>query len=167
MMNGISPRDLLVYVIRPTLELLQDQSGYPLATYNAEQLLLATAAQESRCGHWLHQRPSGPAMGIYQMEPPTFEWVRKALWHRAPRMWQAIDELVLANFPKNMEANLVYATAVARGRYWLVKDALPAVHDLPAMWAYYKKHWNSEKGATTEDQFAEAWMEFVDGVIRT
>lgn len=159
----IEASHLLRRVVRPTLEIMQEESGYPLATVAAEQLLLATAAQESQCGRYLEQLNGGPGMGIYQVEQATFEWARKALWHRHPRIWMAIDRLVIPNYPDNMRANLIYATAFARGRYWLVKDPLPQPGDRDGMWGYYKEHWNSMDGKAERGDFMLAWAMHLEG----
>jgi hypothetical protein len=55
---GIRSYDLRQYVIRPTLQRLG------LWSLAAENLLLGTAAQESKLGYYLHQL-EGPALGLY------------------------------------------------------------------------------------------------------
>jgi len=62
---GLDAEQLAKYVIRPTLEYI----GWHSAV--AEQLVLGTAITESRL-RFLKQLGSGPALGIYQMEPATF-----------------------------------------------------------------------------------------------
>ena len=39
----------------------------------AENLLMGTAAQESALGEYIRQLGNGPALGIFQMEPETFD----------------------------------------------------------------------------------------------
>ena len=63
---GINPNQLLRYVIKPALTLLDMESPA------AEALMLGTVAQESHCGRYLHQLGKGPALGIFQMEPTTY-----------------------------------------------------------------------------------------------
>lgn len=63
----IQPDHLLQDVIRPALAVIGLQS------VAAEQLLLGTAAAESRLGTYLHQQGNGPALSPWQIEPATHE----------------------------------------------------------------------------------------------
>ncbi len=165
----IEPSHLLQYVIRPTLATLAEVSGLPLASEAAERLLLATAAQESQCGRYLHQI-GGPARGIYQIEPATYIDVIGRL---DEKRWPKLRGVVLglrndALMPRNtqMEGNLLYATAVARANYWLVPEELPAADHKEGIWVYYKKYWNSALGAASREQFMRAWDEHVEDAVR-
>ena len=62
----MNSQQLLDYIIKPTLEYM----GGNYNSKNAQMLLLATAAIESKCGHYIKQI-NGPALGIWQMEPET------------------------------------------------------------------------------------------------
>ena len=44
-----------------------------LVSQEAENLLMGTAAQESALGEYIRQLGNGPALGIFQMEPETFD----------------------------------------------------------------------------------------------
>ena len=63
----IQPEHLVKYVIEPVLKTLD------LYSEDAVNLVLGTACVESECGRWLHQLGTGPALGIYQMEPDTHD----------------------------------------------------------------------------------------------
>ena len=68
--------NLKKYIIIPTLDYMRMNSN------SAVNLLLGTAAQESRLGKYLHQI-NGPALGIYQCEPNTLDDIfNKYLRHR-------------------------------------------------------------------------------------
>src|SRR6266478_1286657 len=79
----MKPDQLRFYIVRPSLAFL----GTALATRFAEDLLLATCAQESRLGEYLHQE-NGPALGIYQIEPASLHDLWFWVQHRRPR-WDA------------------------------------------------------------------------------
>lgn len=157
------PQTLHDYIVFPTLQ----KMGPKYNTAAARQLVIATAAQESHCGAYFKQI-TGPALGIYQMEPPTvgdlFDNFLK------PRK---LEPLVMQfASPAGIESpelisllgELFYATALARMNYWRRAGAHPAFDDFPAMWAYYKKYWNSYLGAATEKEFKANWNKFVKPV---
>lgn len=48
-----------------------------LYSVEAIDLLMLTAAQESHLGKYIQQLGSGPARGIFQMEPKTLQDLRK------------------------------------------------------------------------------------------
>ena len=70
-------RDLLEWVIRPTLHALD------MAGERAETLMLATALVESG-GRHTRQIGGGPALGLWQMEPETHDdiYTHYLLLHR-------------------------------------------------------------------------------------
>lgn len=146
----IHPTHLLHYVIRPVLKDLN------LYSPQAERLLLGTACKESECGLWLKQIGGGPALGIYQMEPDTHLDHLMFLDRRVPlklkvRAWGTGQD--------DMAGNLYYATAMCRVHYLRVPEPIP--NDLPAQAAYYKKYYNTEKGAATIQEYIDAWNTFV------
>jgi hypothetical protein len=161
--SGIAPTHLRVHVIEATLR--------PLGLWSpaAEDLLLGTAAVESRCGQFLVQHGGGPALGIFQMEPETHDdiwqnWLRYRTHHLDdltmagirsgdPMVWPSADHLV---------TDLAYATAMARFHYRRVPEALPNAGDVPALARYWKQHYNTPLGAGTEAKFISAWNELVD-----
>ena len=62
----INAVQLLYLVIDPALDALHMNSA------SARKLLHYTAACESNCGEYIKQFPSGPALGIFQMEVNTY-----------------------------------------------------------------------------------------------
>src|SRR5260370_40232291 len=75
----------------------------PLGLYSAdaEELLMATCAQESLLGQYRHQ-VNGPAIGIVQDEPADFN----DLWKNYPngtRLGEEIDALASTQPPRPME----------------------------------------------------------------
>lgn len=160
----INTKQLIELIIQPTLK---DLNLYSLA---AEQLLAGTCAQESGMGTYLAQIPGGIAKGAWQMENETFFdlwenfinfkgnlWVRIAI---ASGMGDNFPLPDLDGKPGMMIHNLKYACAMARMHYLRVKEPLPAANDIPALAAYWKKYYNTSKGAGTEEQFIANWNKY-------
>lgn len=111
---GICPKELIDFVIRPTLEHLGAWS------LNAEQLLLGTAAQESGLGY--HLGNQGAGCGIYCISADTHQqvWDQYLAFH--PDFASAVRGLAsqkefLSHPHAELSTNLAYATAVAWAIY--------------------------------------------------
>jgi len=144
---GITVRALVEQVIGPALS----QTG--LYTRSAEQLMLGTAAQESRLGSFLKQF-EGPALGIWQVEPKTHH----DIWNN---YLKGNDELIkkicnacyipLPNFgtipyDEILIYNLRYACIMGRLVYFRNRTILPAFDDIQGQAVYWKTVYNSFKG---------------------
>jgi len=150
----IYPLHLRQYVIRPVLQHL----GLPCPDV-AEELLILTAAQESRCGYFLHQ-VRGPALGIYQMEPATHADIRRYLSHN-PDLKSRVDSFSVTGEPGELVWNLSYATAMTRVMYYRVREALPSPGDVRGLAQYWKSHYNTFLGSGQVDHALEAYMRVV------
>jgi hypothetical protein len=152
---------LLDCVIRPTLDYMADASGLPLNTDAAAFLLLGTAAAESKLGKYLKQYPAGPAVGIYQIEPRTFEDMM--VWVNLSDQRSAALKPFLSIKPyphvRQLIGNLFLATAASRLYYWRITSPLPQSDDLPGMAQYWKRYYNTEAGKGTPEKFIQAWLE--------
>lgn len=146
---AIDQLQLRKYIIRPAL------SKHGLWSASAEELLMLTAAQESRLGEFIHQLGDGPALSPWQIEPTTFEWLRnkypKILHHRDA------SELVF---------DLRLGALVARLRYLVDPMPLPPHNDVEAMAKLWKNVYNTNEGKGTWQQAAEAYRKYVAGVKR-
>ncbi len=156
-MLGIHTAELRFEVVRPTLHDLG------LWSECAENLLLGTAAVESHMGHKLHQE-QGPALGIYQIECATHDdlWQNYLNWHQdlANRiMGFASQRSAKAGLERDLVVNLAYATAIARAIYSRVGEELPPADDPEALGAYWKKHYNTEKGRGSVEHFVECFWQ--------
>ena len=129
-------------IITPALEDLK------LLSIEAIELLIFTCAVESKGGTFVKQ-VKGSALGIYQMEPRTYNdiWVNY-LTHKLPLRLQMIHNFDCNNIPSEdrMIYDLRYATAMARIHYARVQEPLPNAKDLKAIWNYYKLHYNTLEG---------------------
>lgn len=156
---AISADHLRQHVIRPACEAIG------LHSPAAEELLLGTACQESKCGTFLKQLGVGPALGIFQMEPATYKDLWANFLSGRPELaqklrWMAPDHDEQPPHAAEMVWNLRYAAAMARVHYYRVKDPLPAAGDIAAQAAYWKRFYNTPKGAGTEAEYLNNWRRF-------
>ncbi len=148
MTSGISPQDLRQLVIRPTLIYLG------LDGTAAEELMLGTAAQESRCGANLAQI-GGPALGVWQIEPATHDDIWANFLTFRPQLANKISTLLFTGLPKQVQlvGNLYYACSMARVQYFRSATPLPAAGDLEGQAAFYKLAYNTPAGARSVEQY--------------
>lgn len=156
-------------VVRPVLLELG------LHTTDAEELLLGTAAQESRLTY-LQQLGNGPALGVYQMEPAT----HKDIWEnylsykpelaadvvefasrRSIEHAERINQIDFRVHARELVSNLAYATAMCRIHYLRQPGELPAGDDVPAMAHYWKRYYNTPAGRGTVDEFIDHYHQYV------
>lgn len=142
---------LLHDLIRPALKVLGDR----FYTDSSSILLLATSAQETWCGKYIKQL-YGPALGIYQMEPFTYNDTIQRNNEHLPDAPHEADRMVY---------DFRYATQMARLKYWLDSEPLPAFDDENGMWKYYKRVWNTSLGDATKEEFHDNWNEHVVRVL--
>jgi len=153
--SGIDPIQLRALVIAPVLDYLG------LGGAAAEELLLGTAIQESASGRYLHQLGAGPAVGIDEMEPPTYDDLWANYIPSVPELAMKLRGLRLGVdlVPPvdEMAGNLYYAVAMARVLYRRVSAPLPPAGDIGKQAAYYKRWYNTPKGAATEAEYIAHW----------
>ena len=153
---SLNCKDLRELVVRPTLQHLR------LWSPAAEDLILGTAAQESALGTYLKQ-VNGPALGIYQMEPGTFNDIWENYLAYKPDLTNSLYMLYRQNIPDAtaMVGNLYYATAFCRIHYLRVPEAIPVHKDIKGYAAYWKKYYNTPLGAGTEQEFIDNYKRYV------
>lgn len=132
---------------------LTSELGEGLCTDTAVHLLLGTAAQESLFGKYMRQ-VRGPAMGAFQIEPATFDWL-KGKYKKAYPIISNIDV-------GDLEWDLAMAIIFARLRYRAVTAALPT-DEVNALAAYWKQYYNTPLGAGTVEEFVANYKRFVLG----
>lgn len=151
----MNSQQLLDYIIKPTLEYM----GRNYNSKNAQMLLLATAAIESKCGYYIKQI-NGPALGIWQMEPET----RYDIWVNCDalqkdRFRTSIDMLSSCVVADELVVSPMYACAMARLKYSMDTAPLPFYADIYGIYAEYKRIYNTPLGASTFEKFKAAWDE--------
>lgn len=154
---SLDPRQVLEHVVRPALRAF----GPGYRTMAAEQLLMGTAAQESGF-RYLKQVGGGPALGLWQMEPATFRWLRDQL-APARGLSSAAHESTRGREPDESELiwNLRLAAAYCRLRYIADSDPLPPSGDTMAQANYWKRVYNTHLGAGTPSQYLQSWVRIV------
>lgn len=162
---GLSLRNVLEYVIRPTLAYLDPEIPYSRA---AERLLLGTAIHESSDLTYIDQLTPGPgpAYGLWQMEAAT----HYDLWSRFIEPREALASKLRSlrtAHPSPIEqlrTTLPYACAMARVLYYRSPDPMPAFDDLDSMAAMAKRVFNTAMGKATVDDYRRA-LERCHGVV--
>ena len=154
---AISSYDLRHAVIKPTLAKI---GLWPLS---AENLLMGTAAHESRLGYYLKQ-VNGPALGIYQIEPATHRDVWANFLKYKDELKTKVNSLATKepSLDENLIYNLAYATAIARIIYFRVSQKMPEANDLQGLAEYWKEHYNTHLGKGTVAEFIKNYHDFVD-----
>lgn len=127
--------------LRSLVLLALPESLYSRAAAN---LIVGTIATESHGGTYLWQLGNGPAIGIAQMEPATFDWLQGKYGERYGFKDRQASE---------MAWDLKLAILLCRLRYLVVIDPLPRHDDLEGLAKYWKKYYNTIHGAGTVDGF--------------
>lgn len=160
----IFPRHIRDHVVQPVLRMLPMCPSPAVA----ERLLMGTCAVESNF-RALKQRPTGPACGLWQVEPAT---ARDTLERVPASVALVLDGLRGRGVPLEMAlaGNLLFAAAMARATYYLRPMTLPGDEEtwgeakgytlhvrLAAIW---KRHYNTPKGKGTAAGYLEAWRAY-------
>lgn len=147
---GICAEELRQWVIKPTLKRL---GVYSKA---AENLLLATAAQESGLGS--HLKPAGQrALGIYQIH----SLAHRHIWDDHLALHSEMASLVrglasqhdfLTQPHAELATNLSYATAIAWFMYARHENfSLPKSNDIEAIAGLWKRFYHPKSKITAKD----------------
>ena len=157
----LDPDQLKEYVIGPAL---RHMGVYSVA---AEQMVLGTAAVESGL-QYLHQLRQGPAIGLWQMEPPTHNDIYKNFLVYHPKLRIAVGRLVTDAVPYNpvindraemMAWNLRYGAAMCRLHYYRYPEPLPEAGDIEGQAKLWKSRYNSFQGKGTVEKYMAAWAQ--------
>ena len=152
----LNVHDFKTQIIVPTLGVLG------LYSEAAVNLLLGTAIQESRLTY-LKQRGGGPALGLFQIEPTTLDDIYFRYLYREDKkeLLGRVQQFVTArDVHEQVISNIPFAVAIARVRYLVVPEALPAYDDLEALARYWKSNYNcGGKGEVHE--FVENYKQYV------
>lgn len=147
----MNAQQLKELVIEPVLK---DTGLYSEVAVN---LLLGTAAQESRMGYYLKQ-VKGPALGIYQIEPETAWWLLKKYRDKAEHYLNEIHTV-----EEQLIIDLALQTLVCRLKYYSIKEPLPDdPNDVWKLAHYWKKYYNTHLGKGTPEEFVANYRRFVD-----
>lgn len=142
---------------RDVLHALEPEIKYSI---DAENLICGTGAQESAYGKYRKQI-NGPALGVYQMEPVTFNDIVNNFLAYKPALRAKI--MRVSGVDKFDSADLVnndkLAICFCRLQYY--RQSAPIPTDLNAQAAYYKQYYNTPKGKATVEQYLENYRRYV------
>ena len=147
----INATQLRELIVRPALKLIG------LHSLAAENLVMGTAAQESHL-EYLKQLGGGPALGLFQVEPFTYD----DYWENFVDDREDLRDSILAAIrttgepqPDRVIWDLRYAAIMCRIHYRRIPKPLPEAGDVWAMAAYWKRYYNTVHGAGTEQEFVD------------
>ena len=157
----IPPAQFLEHVIRPTLDHLAVAEPR-LATEASANLLLGTAIAESNLSA-LVQHGGGPALSMFQIEPATFDDIYERYLRARPGFLMAVQDLRLPALTpmEQLPANPFFACAIARMKFWMAPEPLPAADDIAALGRYWKTHYNTAGGAGKASHWASLYRQYV------
>lgn len=156
-MNAKHLRDL----IKSTLRVFSAYST------EAVDLLMLTAAQESFCGETLRQLGGGPALGIFQMEPETYNDIMSRFIPNRPDLGTRLNSFRTSLSPwMDLEGNLLFQIVIARVNYMRIHEAIPKWSGneeeyIRALAAYWKKYWNTKIGKGTQEEAIANYKRYV------
>lgn len=150
-MNKITLKNLISSVIKEIGMYSED----------AVNLLMGTAAQESHLGKYRKQIGGGPALGIFQMEPATFNDIVNNYLRYKPELASRIERVArISRFKaEDIKNNDLLAICMARVHYLRVKEAIPS--DLEGWARYWKRYFNTPLGKGTEEEFIANYKRLV------
>lgn len=156
---SIDCEQLTEHIIKPTL------IQFGVYSEDAVELLLATAAQESHLGTFLVQQ-GGPALGIYQMEPHTYQDIVKNVLMSAHRNFlpQLTTVFGFSNFlnrSQKLISDLSFSTIFCRLQYWRYPEPLPEKTNVRALFYYWKTFYNRNPEKGNFSQFEENYLKYV------
>jgi hypothetical protein len=154
MLNSSQLREL---IIKPAL------SDLILYSEDAEELLVFTCANESDGGSYLKQ-VKGPALGIYQMEPETYNDIwQNYIISKNDLYLKLLHSFEASRMPS--EDRLIYdlrfATAMTRIFYSRIKEPLPKATDIDGIWNYYKTYYNTSAGKADYNQALDKYQQLI------
>ena len=127
-----------------------------LYSVDAEELLMATCANESHLGEYRTQ-VDGPARGIFQEEQEDLT----DLYNNFLKYHPALLEIVGQHTADDLVNADALAILICRLHYYRYPDTLPAADNIEGIWALYKKRYNTPLGAATHDMFIQCYNKYV------
>lgn len=126
--------------------------------YNIAQLVLETIQVESYRTH-VKQLGGGPALGLIQMEPSTYEDLMSFV-----RRYKSVNSQVMSFYDKkssledNLKHNVPFQIALVLSNYWRKCGNLLSsfVGSTESRWTLYKLQYNSTLGATDRERYMTA-----------
>ena len=126
------------------------------------ELILGTGIQESRLIY--RKQNGGPALGLFQMEPATFNDIWNGYVVKHPQVLRAMRTLLDGNnpTPAMLAKNDLFAAAMCRLLYRRLPFTLPDAGDIDAQAACWKHYYNTPLGAGKVSEYLDNWRTYVD-----
>ena len=155
-MSGLSLEHVKYEIVEPALAVIG------LMSTTALNLASGTAVAESGL-IYLKQIGTGPALGLWQMEPATEQDIWTNFLSYQHDLAQRVKSLLWpgATTPQ-LVGNLPYAAAMCRIKYLRAPDELPGAKDAAALAAYHKKIYNSAQGAADAAKNTPLFQQAID-----
>lgn len=148
------------YIFIPAFESM----GPPFDSPAARQEVLLTILHESDGLQYIRQRPHGPALGLCQMEPATYNdcwrYLREPRAHPVLRMVRRVNGIGATRpVMQRLYWDARYAITMCRVRYWMVPEPLPAAGDRDGLVLYWSRYFQTTNDPAKEAQIAARWDE--------
>lgn len=139
-------------ILDPTLKLVK------LYSPEASDLVLGTGLVESNFSY-IKQLGNGPALGPFQMEPPTFDDTYYRYLDRHPELRIILRQFEfkgsLIPIVDQLMMNLPFAIIMARIKYLMVPAPIPKTADGQAQ--YWKDYYNTAGGKGEITEYLRKW----------
>lgn len=149
-------KQLRELIIKPALVSID------MYSLDAENLIAGTIAQESQMGHYIQQMGGGPALGICQMEPATYQ----DIWTNYIRYRRTLEDKIYLDYPSPtasiMIHDLKFAVIMCRLHYRRVAAPLPTT--LEGYAKYWKVHYNTIQGKGATQEFIDNYLRYATEV---
>ena len=149
----IDPWHFRNYIVRPVLKEMQCWS------VDAENLLCGTALVESNL-QALVQTPSGYAKGVFQIEEPTYQDVKKRFAERhQDKLERFLCFADIARLPCHaglLIGNLYVSCFIARAKYYLIPEAVPS--ELEAQAEYWNRLYNTVIDKAAQQRYIDRYL---------
>lgn len=147
--------------IKETLVHFDELTGIPYSD-EAVELLMMTAAHESKLGTYIRQL-NGPALGIFQMEPETYNDIQENFLEYRPHLDKAVIAMApmgsaTAEAADELAWNLKLQIIMARLHYYRVPEGLPK--DIEGLAEYAKKYYNTKEGKATAEKYLTDYKKY-------
>ena len=143
-------RDLIEHVLR---NFEAETKGLVKYTDSARELLMMTCAHESHLGTYRKQ-VGGPALGIFQMEPATFDDLKRNFIAYRP----VLHEILKDRKAEELVEDDVLAIIMARLLYFRAPESIGNTKEEWA--ALAKKRYNTVAGKATESKYLEEYLRY-------
>ena len=140
----------LILAIRAAIARGLEKNSLP-SNESVIRLLMMIAYHESGGFHYCKQM-AGPALGLFQMEPSTFEFIKKYL-HRTGKF----PLVSRATCVEDLLLDVEFAAAMARIYLYTFPEQLPHHDDIEGLARYAKKYWNTEMGKAEVVDYLRAY----------